>query len=124
MRFLIDANCVIYLFAGTFPRLGERVRATEKGQIGLSMIVFAELAHGSANGKPPTGEALDRLLRQMPLIDFDEAAARSYAATPLKRGRFDRLLAGHALSLGVPVITRNTRDFRDVPDLQVEDWTR
>lgn len=124
MRYLIDANCVIYLFAGTYPRLGERVRATDQNEIGLSAIVFAELSHGSAHGKPPTAEALDKLLRQMPLVDFDEAAARSYATTPFKRGRFDRLLAGHALSLGVPIITRNSKDFRSIPGLHVEDWTK
>lgn len=124
MRFLIDANCVIYLFANSFPKLTERVQGVERGGIGLSMIVFAELAHESHNGKSLAMQALERLTHQMPLLAFDEAAARAYAGMPFKRGRFDRLLAGHALALGLPIITRNVRDFADIPHLKTEDWTQ
>ena len=42
---------------------------------------------------------------------------------PFKRARFDRLLAAHALSLGVTIITNNESDFADVPGLTVENWT-
>ena len=124
MRYLIDANCCIYLFSGAFPALLERVRATPRGEIGLSAIVFAELALGSASGLAPSPEGLERLTGQIPLLPFDEAAARGYATLPFKRGRFDRLLAGHALSLGLAIITKNRRDFADVPGLEIEDWTK
>lgn len=123
MRYLIDANCVIYLFANSFPKLTERVQNVERGGIGLSMIVFAELAHWSHNGKSPAMQALEHLTQQMPLLPFDEAAARAYAKMPFKRGRFDRLLAGHAMALGLTIITRNVEDFADIPRLKVEDWT-
>ncbi|MFZ1368469.1 MAG: VapC toxin family PIN domain ribonuclease, partial [Sphingorhabdus sp.] len=42
---------------------------------------------------------------------------------PFKRGNFDRLIAAHALSLGLTIISQNTRDFADVPGLKVENWT-
>lgn len=124
MRYLIDANCVIYLFARAFPKLTERVEATAQGDIGLSTIVFAELLMGMAQGKPPSSVGLEELSRQMPLVTFDAEAARGYARTPFKRARFDRLLAGHALALDLAVITANPKDFVDVPNLKVEDWTR
>jgi tRNA(fMet)-specific endonuclease VapC len=124
MRYLIDTNCCIYLFAGSYPALTKRVLATDSGEIGMSAIVLAELAVGSANGQAPPLDALERLIGQMPLLPFDEAAARSYATLAFKRARFDRLLAGHALSLGLTIVTRNTADFADVPGLVVEDWTR
>ena len=124
MRYLIDANCCIYLFSGAYPELLNRVQASPQGDIGLSAIVFAELALGSANGLTPSLAALERLIEQMPLLPFGEAAARSYAALPFRRGRFDRLLAGHALSLGLAIITRNERDFADIPGLAIENWTR
>lgn len=123
MRYLIDTNCCIFLFAGAYPQLAERVRATEQGAIGLSSIVFAELALGSATGKVPPMEALERLAEQIPLLPFDEAAARAYSRLPFKRGRFDRLLAAHALSLNLAVITQNEADFADIPGLKVENWT-
>jgi len=123
MRFLVDTNTVIYLVGGAFPALTRRIEDTPVGDIGLSAIVFAELALGSYNGLAPAIDTLDRLIDQMPLLPFDEAAARAYAALPFRRGRFDRLLAAHALSLGATVITRNLADFSDIPGLKVENWT-
>ena len=124
MRYLIDTNCCIYLFANSYPALSRRVLATPQGDIGLSTIVFAELALGSMNGKAPPFEALEELAEQMPLLPFDGAAARAYSTLPFRRGRYDRLLAGHALSLGLAIITRNERDFADIPDLKIENWTK
>lgn len=123
MRYFIDTNCCIYLFANRYPLLNDRVRATDLGDICLSTIVFAELALGSMNGKSPSMASLDQLAQQMPLVSFDEVAARAYGSLPFRRGRFDRLLAAHALSLNMGVITRNVADFADIPDLKVEDWT-
>ena len=42
---------------------------------------------------------------------------------PFKRGSYDRLIAAHALSLGLTVVTGNTKHFADVPGLKVENWT-
>lgn len=124
MRYLIDTNCCIYLFADSYPALSRRVLATPHGEIGLSAIVFAELALGSMNGKAPPLEALERFLEQVPLLPFDEPAARAYSTLPFRRGRYDRLLAGHALSLGLTIITGNERDFAGIPGLMIENWTR
>ena len=124
MRYLIDTNCCIYLFSDTYPALNARVSGTPHGEIGLSTVVLAELALGSMNGLAPSLAALEQLIEQIPLLPFDEAAARGYATLPSRRGRFDRLLAGHALSLEHTIITRNERDFADIPNLKIENWTR
>jgi predicted nucleic acid-binding protein len=42
--------------------------------------------------------------------------------TPI--GPNDLLIAAHALALGLPVVTNNEREFRRVPGLQIENWTR
>ena len=82
------------------------------------------MAYGTYVGKPPPPEVLDAFIDMIPLVPFDEAAARAYAGLPFKQARFDRLLAAHALSIGVTVITANLADFKDVPGLVVEDWTQ
>jgi tRNA(fMet)-specific endonuclease VapC len=123
MTYLIDTNIVIYLASNRFPELARKVESIPVGQIKLSAIVFAELALGSANGLAPKAAVLDRLLRQMPLAPFDEAAARAYAKLPFKRARLDRLLAAHALSLDAVLVTRNVGDFADIPGLRIENWT-
>ncbi len=124
MRFLIDANCVIYLFSKCFPKLNRRIEETPVGDIGLSTIVFAELAHGSLRGKLPTMRELERLVRQMPIVAFDEAAARGFARSPCQRGQFDRLLAGHALSLDATIIAHDVAVFAGIEGLKLEDWTK
>src|SRR3546814_11976074 len=62
-------------------------------------------------GRPPLPEVLEAFLAAIPLVPFDESAARAYSKLPFRRARFDRLLAAHALSLDVVVITNNEGDF-------------
>ena len=95
----------------------------QEGSIVISTIAFAEVAMGSANGKPPPMALLDAFLSEVPLVPFDEAAARAYARLPFKRARLDRLIAAHALSLDLTVITADEGGFADIPGLRVENWT-
>lgn len=120
---MLDANSVINLFSAEFPKLNERIASVVAGDIVISSIAYAEVALGSENGKPPSPEILAALVTEIPLVDFDAAAAMVYARLPFKRGNFDRLIAAHALSLGLTVISRNTKDFADVLGLKVENWT-
>lgn len=123
LRYLIDADIALYTIEGTYPALRGQVERCDPGEIGLSVISYAEIALGSALGKPPSPVVLELFLRQVPIVPFEEAAARSYARLPFKRARFDRLLAAHALSLDLTVITNNLADFVDIPDHRVENWT-
>lgn len=123
MKYLFDTNSIIHLLADAYPTLTERVGQTEAGEIGLSAISFAEVALGVFRGKPPERSLLDAFLADVPLVPFDEDAARAYARLPFRRGNFDRLIAAQALAHDLVVITRNTRDFGYVPELRVEDWT-
>ena len=123
IRFLLDANMAVYAMGGAFERLREQIEAREPGEVGLSVISYAEVAYGTYVGKPPAPEVLEAFIGAIPLVPFDEAAAREYAKLPFKRARFDRLLAAHALSIGATVVTSNVGDFADVPGLAVENWT-
>ena len=95
----------------------------EPGEIGISAITYAQIVLGMELGKPPTPAALAALIAVVPILPFDDAAAKAYAAIPFKRARFDRLLAAQALSLQAVVVTNNEADFADVPGLKVENWT-
>jgi tRNA(fMet)-specific endonuclease VapC len=123
IRFLLDANIVVYVLDGASPALRERLESHEPGEVAISAISFAEVVYGSWTGKPPTPEVLNAFVASIPLVPFDEAAAREYAKLPFKRARFDRLLAAHALSIGATVVTNNEGDFADVPGLKIENWT-
>jgi tRNA(fMet)-specific endonuclease VapC len=70
---------------------------------------------------------LERLLANLPVVAFGKAQAEAYGAILSTCGwvrsrDFDRMIAGHALSLGATLVTNNERDFRDIPGLTVENW--
>ncbi len=123
IRYLIDADSAIYALSGRYDAMRTRFAELQPGEIGISVISFAEIALGSNNGKPPPADLLESFLNVIKLLPFEESAAREYAKLPFKRARFDRLLAAHALSLDAVVITNNEADFADVPGLKVENWT-
>ena len=121
--FLLDTDCSIYAMLGTHPLLRERLAECEPGEVGLSAVCFAEITMGENLGYPPDRQVIEDFVSVVPILPFDEAAARAYAQLPFKRARFDRLLAAHALSIKATVITNNEGDFADVPGLKVENWT-
>jgi len=123
IRFLIDSDCAVYAMTARFAPLGVRLSQLEPGDIAISSISFAEVAVGTVAGKPPEPAVLEAFVAVIPILSFDESAAREYARLPFKRARFDRLLAAHALSIGATVVTNNEADFADVPGLKVENWT-
>lgn len=123
IRYLIDANSAVYAMDVGHDALTARIAACIAGEMAISVISFAEIAYGTHVGKPPPPEVLEAFVRAIPLVPFDEAAAREYAKLPFKRARFDRLLAAHALALDAIIVTNNVADFADVPGLKVENWT-
>ena len=124
IRYLIDADAAVYAMDANHARLTERIAQCAPGEVAISVISFAEVAFGTYVGKSPPPEILEAFIQAIPLLAFDEAAAREYAKLPFKRARFDRLLAAHALSIGATVITNNEADFVDVPGLKVENWSK
>jgi tRNA(fMet)-specific endonuclease VapC len=123
IAYLLDTDCSIYAMLGTHPALRERLAGCEPDEVGISAVSFAEIVMGENLGHPPDREAIEDFISVVPILPFDEVAAREYAKLPFKRARFDRLLAAHALSIGAIVVTNNEADFADVPGLVVENWT-
>jgi tRNA(fMet)-specific endonuclease VapC len=120
---MLDANALILLLD-----LDERVlrRASQcfESDLCVSAIAYAEVVRGTASGKAPPFDLLNQAAETIPIVPFDQAAANFYARLPFRRHRFDRLIAAHALVLDLTLVTANTGDFADLPELRVEDWTR
>lgn len=123
MKYMLDTNTCILLLAG-HPLVVARASACNEGDLGVSAIVFAELALGSWRDKPPHLLVLDRFASKFPPLPFDVLAAKSYARLPFRRGSFDRLIAAHALALDVTLVTNNIADFADISGLKLENWTQ
>lgn len=123
MKYLLDSNVIIRLTMASGDMLRARVAACDDGDLVTSAIALAEVAYGSTQGKPPALNQLRAFLEEVPVFDFDLKAALAYAALPFRRASYDRLIAAHALSLGLIVVTDNVTHFTDVPGLKVENWT-
>ena len=131
MRFLLDTNICIYLMKGHPLQVVERFQTTPLGEVLMSVVTYAELRHGVERCLPDdraaANDALQRFIERVPVLQFDEHAAKSYgvlAAAVHNRSRdtMDRLIAAHAVSAGVTLVTNNEADFKDYPGLVVENW--
>jgi tRNA(fMet)-specific endonuclease VapC len=121
MRYMLDANAFILLLTGHRPTMA-RAAECEEGDLAISAIAFAEVAHGTACGKAPSPDILRKTSERIAVLPFDDSAAHAYAKLGFKRGSFDRLIAAHALSSGLVLVTANLGDFADVPGLQTSNW--
>lgn len=130
LRYLLDTNICIYIINRRPPGVFERFEGLLAGQVGISSITGAELAYGvEKSGSKRNRAALDKFLAPLDILPFDEAAMRRYGVlrsglerggTPI--GSLDQLIAAHALSLDVVLVTNNVREFRRVAGLRLDNW--
>jgi tRNA(fMet)-specific endonuclease VapC len=124
VKYLLDSNIIIMTVLGIGEPLQLRLADCDDGDIVTSAIAYAEVAFGAIRGKPPAFEKLQAFIEEVPVLDFDYKAARAYATLPFRRASYDRLIAAHALSHDLILITNNEADFADVPGLKVENWAK
>ncbi len=130
MRLLLDTDMCIAIM-NRDERIRSRLEATVPSQLRMSAITLAELRFGIAKSDSARRATANlRILQaKVATVPFDEAATLEYGAlrkqlegrgAPI--GPLDTLIAAHALSLKWTLVTHNTREFRRVPGLKVQDW--
>jgi tRNA(fMet)-specific endonuclease VapC len=131
MKWMLDTNVCIAIIRRQPETAIRRLRGKSIGQVGVSAITVAELQYGAAKSSRPeqARSALSEFLLALEVVPFDEQACVGYGVVRAKLessgkpiGPLDTLIAAHALSLGVVLVTNNVREFRRVPGLAVEDW--
>jgi tRNA(fMet)-specific endonuclease VapC len=126
--YLLDTNSCIDFLKGRSDMLAQRMDANF-GKLWVSAISVGELMVGSRWSQDRRGDAerINIFVANVEVADFDEACARRYGAVihaiGVRRKSFDRLIGVQALERGLVLVTRNGRDFDDVPGLAIEDWT-
>ncbi|MDF0545806.1 type II toxin-antitoxin system VapC family toxin [Sphingobium sp. H39-3-25] len=121
--FLLDSNIIIYILRDASCLAAQQMQRCAVGTVATSAIVHGEVMRGVGVREPLQRPVAERFFTLVPVLPFDMAAASRYAELPFKRGSFDRLIAAHALSLGLVLVTNNQADFADIPDLRMENWT-
>lgn len=129
-RFMLDTNICIYVINKKPSIVLERFRQEAPGSIALSSISAAELAFGvTKSGSDKNKEALALFLAPLTLLPFDESVIWHYGVirTQLEKqgtpiGPMDAMIAAHALSKRLTLVSNNVAEFERVPDLHLENW--
>ena len=133
MLYMLDTNICIYLIKRRSDELLKRMRVFRTGEIGVSVVTVAELQYGvsKSQNKERNQAALETFLLPLDIADFSFTVTVAYGdiRAQLERqgqpiGPLDTMIAAHALSLDVPLVTNNAREFERVKGLRVEDWTK
>jgi tRNA(fMet)-specific endonuclease VapC len=131
MRYLLDANAIIALLNDTTSPIARRVRRHAPRDFGLSAVVVHELYYGAFKSQRVEQNVARVDALQFSVLEFDEDDARhagqirahlASKGTPI--GPYGVLIAGQARARELTLVTHNTREFRRVPGLKVEDWKR
>lgn len=131
MRYMLDTNIYIFIIKNKPAQVLEHLKAKHEAGLAISSITLAELEHGVQASAFPEKNAL-ALMQFMVIADclpFTHEAAVEYGkirADLQKRGNLigplDLLIAAHAKSEGLILVTNNTREFERVDGLKIEDW--
>ncbi len=130
MKMMLDTNICVDIIRQRPQPVLERFKTYDVGDIGISMVTLAELEYAvSASRRPAKNrEALDQFVWPLEIVAFDRpaTAAGRLRATLEKKGQMigsmDLLIAAHAVSLDVRLVTHKAREFPRVPGLKIEDW--
>ncbi|HEY3596570.1 MAG TPA: type II toxin-antitoxin system VapC family toxin [Paraburkholderia sp.] len=128
-RYMLDTNMCIYLMKNQPEQVARRFAECFVGDVVMSAITFAELEYGVAVSANRARERrnLTALVGDIPVLPFDAAAAAAYgpireATRERKKDQLDKMIAAHAVSLKIVLVTNNERDFASYPGVKIENW--
>ena len=131
MTYLLDTNTCIFVMK-QIPSVVKRFRFAQSKGIAISSITLAELEFGVSNSKAyeRNRNALLAFSTLVEILLFDVPASAEYGRirTALEKGgtpigALDTLIAAHAKSLNLTLVTNNIREFQRIDGLFIEDWS-
>ena len=131
IKYMLDTNIIAYLRNNKPEEVRKRFLKLKPGEICISSIAYAELFYGICNSlKPEVNRfALLNFLSAIEILPFDDLAAEEYGRIrfDLKQkgnliGANDLLIAAHAKSRNIVLVTNNTKEFERVQGLRLENW--
>lgn len=130
LKYMLDTNICIF----TIKNRPQNVRDAfnrQHGRLCISSVTLMELIYGAEKSAAPEKNlhVIEGFAARLEVLDYDDEAAihsgqlraeLARAGTPI--GPYDQLIAGHARSRGLILVTNNVREFERVPGLRIEDW--
>jgi len=132
MKYLLDTNICIYIINEKPEKVLRKFEQYPVYEFGISSITHAELQYGIEKSKNTNQDALDEFLLPLTILPFHgkklvtcygeiRASLESKGKTI---GPLDMLIAAHALSLDLTIISNNIKEFSRIPNLKCENWIR
>ena len=130
LKYLLDTNIVIYTMRNRPPE-ARAAFMQHNGQMAISSITYMELVYGAEKSTNPEANllAIEGFVARLEVLDYDTNAAvhtgqiRAELAkqgTPI--GPYDQMIAGHARSRGLVLVSNNEKEFARVPGIRLENW--
>lgn len=133
MRFMLDTNTCVELIRRRNDRILRKIQRLRPDDLCVSSVTLSEMEYGAAKSAYPEKNrlALAEFMTALNVLAYDDAVAPVYgrvraelerAGTPI--GPLDTMIAAHALSLGLTVVTDDEGEFRRVSGLKVQNWAK
>ena len=131
MRYMLDTNICIYAIKHKPEKVFQKLKSIDPKDVCISSVTYAELMHGVEKSAAVEKNrlALALLLSNIEILEFDTRAAEDYGkirAALERQGRpigvLDMMIAAHARSHGLVIVTNNTGEFSRVSEMELENW--
>ena len=134
MKYLLDTNICIYIINEKPEKVLRKFEQYPVHEFGISSVTYAELQYGveKSKHKNTNQDALDEFLLPLTILPFHgkrlvECYGKIRVLLESKgktTGPLDMLIAAHALSLDLTVISNNIKEFARIPNLKCQNWIR
>lgn len=131
LRYMLDTNIVIYTMKNR-PQTVKRHFQEHHGRMAISTVTLGELVFGAEHSQQVEQNLADieSMVARLDVLHFDESAAYHFGQIRAELygmgkpiGPYDMMIAGHARSRGLKLVTNNMQEFEHVEGLQLENWT-
>jgi len=132
MKYILDTNICIYIINAKPDKVLKKFELYPVYEFGISFITHAELQYGAAKSKNKNinQAALDEFLLPLTILPLHgQRLVRCYGEIQASLeskgqaiGPLDMLIAAHALSLDLIIISNNINEFSRIPSLKCENW--
>ena len=128
---MLDTDTASFIIRDRSPRIRRRLATIDPDEVCISAVTLGELRYGTARtGSAVHDSAVDLFVAHLHVLSWDASVCAAYGrlraelergGTPI--GALDTMIAAHALHEDATLVTNNTRHFRRVKGLGLENWT-
>ncbi len=131
IQYMLDTDICSYIIREKPLKVFERFEALDMDQLFISVVTYAELIYGveHSSSKKMNRSIVEDFVNHLNIIEWDKSAAEQYGkiraflqAKGNIIGAMDMMIAAHAVSQKMTLITNNEKHFKRVPKLNVENW--